>query len=79
MNLKGESDDELVRHAGNASPGGMLGPDGPQAELMRRLMVSIKGLNNSTTRYSRILIWLTATMTIAVVVQIILFFFCFLK
>ena len=72
-------DGELVRLAGNASQGGMLGPDGPQAELMRRLMVSIMDLDKTSSTYSKtiicltkVLLWLTGFMSAAVIVQIVI-------
>lgn len=42
-------------------------------EMQRRLKNEIKRLNDSSSRYSVILIWLTSFMTIAVLIQIYLF------
>ena len=39
---------------------------------LKDLNKSIKKFNRQSSRYSRILIWLTATMTIAVLIQIYL-------
>ena len=77
--LYDETDSVLVRRAGNGSPRGMLGPDGPQAELTRRLMGSIDRLNDTSTQLqvkmldlTRWLVGLTVAMILVGLVQIVL-------
>jgi len=81
-------DDELIRRIHNSSNTGWVGPgpEGPQAEITRRLLESNRTLNNtiidfnkSSKHYSNILIWLTGVlifltllMTLAVAYQIYL-------
>ena len=78
MSLKEETDSELVRRAGNASQGGMLGPDGPQAELIRRLKESVERLDQTSARQQekmlRLTVWivgLTWVMAIVGVIQVV--------
>jgi len=65
-----KTDERLVAEAGRARE-----IDSAPVEMTRRLKDSIEKLNRSTKKYSRILIWLTAIMTIAVIIQIILLIF----
>ena len=68
--LYDETDSELVRRAGNGSPGGMLGPDGPQAELIRRLMGSIDRLNDTSTQLQKKMLNLTVALFVVGLLQI---------
>ena len=74
------SDDDLIRNA-NATVGprreipygGPFQPDfRPAVEMMKRLKTSITALDKSTSRYSKVLIFLTVVMIVMVLVQIIL-------
>ncbi|MBI2831226.1 MAG: hypothetical protein HYX79_03110 [Chloroflexi bacterium] len=67
------TDEELVRRTFNFSQGarGETSQD-LTPELTRRLMVSIRDLNKSTERYSKILVWLTIILAALAVAQIIL-------
>lgn len=69
-------DIELVRRTSETvigTPSGLKAQHA-QAELMRRLIVSVDRLNASTSYYSKVLIWLTLILGILAVIQIILFF-----
>lgn len=71
------SDNTLVEIAGGTvlgTPSGLKAQHA-QAELTRRLMVSIKNLDVTTSRYSKVLVALTIALTFLGVLQIILTLF----
>lgn len=70
-----KTDEELVGDAGRVVVGTTSGLQAQhaQAELTRRLINSIKHLDATTSRYSRVLIWLTVELVIFALIQIILF------
>ncbi len=47
-------------------------PDRARAELTYQQILAIRKFNKQTLRYSRILIWLTGIMTVAVLIQIVI-------
>ena len=75
-NIKNKTEEELVEIAGEdmlkigSVDSGIR--QKAQAELMRRLMNSIKDLNKTTSKYSKVLIWLTALLLVIAVIQIII-------
>ena len=74
------SDDELIKRSNDTiGPrkripyGGPFQPDfRPTVEMMRRLKASITALDKITSRYSKVLIFLTIVMLVMVLVQILL-------
>jgi len=68
MDIKEKKDEELL----NYPLGGNDYANTAQIEMMRRLKNEIRSLNKTTSFYSRVLIFLTLIMTIAVIVQIYL-------
>jgi len=70
--MKGKKDEELVDLANNKVIGTLSGMEaqGALAELIRRLTLEIKNLNISTSRYSKILLWLTIVMIFLGIIQI---------
>jgi hypothetical protein len=74
-NIKNKTEEELVEMAGMDILEGSVSSgirQKAQAELMRRLMNSIKDLNKTTSKYSKVLIWLTALLLVIAVIQIII-------
>jgi hypothetical protein len=76
-NIKNKTDEELVEIAGVDILEGNLNVSsgirqGAQAELTRRLMESIRNLNETTSKYSKILIWLTISLVFFALVQILI-------
>jgi len=70
-----KTNEELVRDAGETvigTPSGLKAQHA-QAELTKRLIISIDNLNKTTSCYSKVLIWLTVALGILAVIQIILF------
>lgn len=70
-----KTNDELVKDAGQTVIGTVSGLNAQhaQAELTRRLIHSIKHLDETTAYYSKVLIWLTVVLGIFALIQIILF------
>ena len=68
------NDEELVDMAGHTVPGGL--PSGEsthaQAELSRRLMETIKTLDESTSKYSKAVIALTFVLLVIGIIQVII-------
>lgn len=73
-NIKEITDEELVDEAGQTVIGtlGGLSAQRYQVEMMRRLKDSIEKLDDSTTRYSKILIDLTILLFITAFLQTII-------
>ena len=70
-----KTEEELVSDAGQTvigTPSGLKAQHA-QAELTRRLINSIKHLDETTSHYSRVLIWLTVILGIFALIQILLF------
>lgn len=74
--MKDKKDEELVDITSNKVIGTQAGMEvqGALAELIRRLSLEIKNLNISTSRYSKILLWLTIAMILLGAIQIWLIF-----
>lgn len=73
--ITSKTDEGLVEDAGQTvigTPSGLKAQHA-QAELTRRLINGIKHLDETTARYSKVLIWLTIGLGIFALIQIILF------
>jgi hypothetical protein len=65
--IKNKTDEELVEMAGMDILEGLVSSgirQKAQAELIRRLMNSIKDLDKTTSKYSKVLIWLTVILIV---------------
>lgn len=74
-NISTQSNEELVKSVGETvigTPSGLKAQHA-QAELTRRLIISIDDLNRTTSYYSKVLIGLTIALGILAIIQIVLF------
>jgi len=73
--IENMTDEELVSITGRATIGTPNGnrAQEAQAELTRRLMVSISKLENSSSKYSKSLVLLTIILGVLAAAQVILF------
>jgi|GEM_PF-5479658 len=69
-----KTNEELVEITGRCTvgtPSGLLTQEA-QAELTRRLMISMDKLESSSSKYSEKIVWLTVSLGVLAIIQIIL-------